>query len=242
MKYALLALLLCGGAPAIGAVQTSSQTQPASEAQTLASLVLPADMLTEIEVNAARTGFLGMAKADDNAKALEAEHPGLFQYAWNALEPEFRRHSIEDQPRFRERLSALFSARLTSSELSTLNEFYASRTGQKMIVAMYTNIDFSPVLAQAIADPDSRITAETVAPLRATARDQALKSLDKEDEAVLLQLAQKIDLQKFLGVGKAVQELTLESANAPDPEFDARMEKLIIEVMRRFMAEKSAKR
>lgn len=206
----------------------------------LAQAVAPPDLLLPLEVALARKGFAMGFEADPEAKELRKNYPELLDAVWKALEPEVRRASAEDQPKFHAELAKIYIARLSSAEMEGLRRFYLTPTGQKLMRKLYGSIDPSPIVAEAVKSQSISEQAMTAA--KNAAQAEALAALAPEDFAALEELARTISMAKLHSLGQETQQATLKWINQEDPELDARIEKILADAVEKHIAEHARSR
>ena len=204
--------------------------------EALARLVSSSDGILDLEVVTARRAFFEASRQDADMAAAERQYPGLVDAIWKALEPELRRASAEDSPKLAKRLAAIYDSNLTASEQDALLVFYSSPTGQKMIHDLYAGVDGTPVVVAAMRNPDAPVSAEAFAALNESGKRSAVRALDASDQPALAALGRSLDLDKLGAIGEQVQRTTMEWVNEPDPEGDARMEKIVEAAVKRHIA------
>jgi hypothetical protein len=244
MRLIAAALALALGTPGPAGAQASVNraTDAAITAPTAAALaraVAPSELMVPLEVDVGRQAILSLASLDDDAKALEAEYPGIWQAVWNRIEPEVRRYVEADYPKFWSRLEALYSSRLTESEAQALLAFYRSPTGQKMLRTMLAGQDSASFIAGVVSSENGTVSAEQLRSATQASRLKAVQSIGPADDEQLNALMNAISLDKFRAVGADTQRVTLEWVNEEDPAFDANLEKLMKAALEAHMAKGS---
>jgi hypothetical protein len=232
------AVALCAiGAEAKAKPQAAATVKaPSQAAFELARIIAPANQMLEAELSIARRGFAMLPEADPEFAKLEKEHPGFVEVLWKGAEPELRKYMVVQLPRLHETLAKLYSSRLSEAEIDGLRQFYSSPTGQKLVMAMYANVDPAPLIQSFVKE--ERILEQAVAAAQADARAKAIQSLGEDDEAAFTRLSQVIALEKFKALGEDTQKLLVKWVNEPDPEFEARIEKVMEQVAERYFADK----
>lgn len=241
---AAAALLLLSASPlhAQAAPAPIANSESERAALALAEIVAPSELLVPMEIAFARQGLVIGFEADADAKQLTKEYPGLVEAIWAAIEPEVRRSTIADQPRFHALLAKVYAARLTVPEIESMRRFYATPTGQKMIRSLHENIDPTPALAEAARAGDAHISEQSLAAMRGKAAAKAIKTIGPEDEAALEQLIRAAPMAKLQAVAKETQQLTADWVNKEDPEFDASLDELIEAAVEKHLREHSRSR
>ena len=239
IRALLAALALAAGAP-LAAAETPVPAQAAkpvsASATALAEVVVPADRYTEIEVSVTRQGLIA-AFAQELGADWQTQYPGLLEAIWKDTEPEVRRLSARSRPMLMQRLAALYTARLTESEMNILAAFYRSPTGQKMIRVMDEQADYSPMLNDMLAHDKGEVSAQALRSTHESGKARLIEQLSEADKTALVELARRLPIAKMRAVGAEVQRLTVEWINEPDPETEARLERVMAAAAERYYEE-----
>ena len=243
-RFALRAacLALAAAVPAVPtAAAPPAATPPIQQdrAAALAELVSGSHILLPIELHYARIGFDAGFDTDPEAKALVDENPGLREAIWAAVEPEFRRSSIEGHPALLASIAAVYRSRFTPAELEAVHSFFASTTGRKLVRAMYDGMDVGPIIAEAVGGAD-KISAGALRAAEDAGKKHAVATLGPEDDPALRALAEGVSMAKLQAVGAEVQKLTFDYVNEEDPAFDARVDAAINAAVEKYFAEQPA--
>lgn len=228
--------------PAPAPNEPPSQARPEDKAVSrataaaLARVVAPIDVVVPAEVEQARKAILALPTMDEDAKQLEQEYPGLYAALWTAVEPEMRRQTEADYPNFWAALEEMYVARLTEREAQAVMAFFRSPTGQKLLRNVYGSFDATPMFADMVKSDTAKIGPEQLQAVTDAAKAKAIQQMGPEDQATLLTLAASIDLKKFQALGAETQKVTLDWVNKEDPAGEAKLEKMMVEAMERYMA------
>jgi hypothetical protein len=233
-------LPLAAHAQAPAAQAQAGQSDAAALA--LAKMVAPLEAHVEAELELARTGVLKLPEANDEARALEAEYPGIHQAMWTAMEPELRASLTSDLPKLWERLARVYKDMLSPPQMQALARFYATPTGQRMLHTIATEADPTPLVEAAFVDPESKISKEVFEKSNAAGRAAFVASLGEADRPALEQLGRIVPLARLNAVGARVQQVALEWINEEDPAADARLDAVVQPVVEKFMAEAGARK
>ena len=212
-----------------------------ADALALARLVEPAGESNVAALAAVKASFLQMLTSDPDAAALEADYPGIYAAVWDAMEPLMRESIDADTPKLWDKLARLYSERLSPTEIAALHRFYSSPTGRKMVQTVNEKANIAPLIEAMANSPDAEISAEVFRKAQAPGRAAAAADVTAEGEEALKELARSVPLPKLYRVGLEVQRITLAWMNEPDPELDARVDKVIEDRMASFMAAADAK-
>jgi hypothetical protein len=235
---------------AAASVQTLAQPAPAAPqpagaspkvsqdtAAALARTVAPVEPMLRAEIEQARKAILALPTLDNDAKELERDYPGLYAALWTAVEPDMKRSAEASYPGYWAALEQLYLARLTEGEAQAVMTYFKSPGGQKLIRTMYGGFDSAPMVAEMTKSNDYTVNEQQLKEATDAAKAKAVQQITDDDKADLWILMASIDLQKFKAIGAETQRVTLDWVNRPDPEGEARMQKLMEQAMQRYMAE-----
>ena len=239
----LIALLMSGAvaSPALAQPQAAKVATPSADALALAEVAPPRGLYVAREVETARRMLLGVLARDPDMAALEADHPGLSKAIWGAVEAETRTYAEASLAEYRALLAGVYDRRLSSAELRGLSRFYTTPTGQKIVRAMYQPASVDGLVGDLVRDPDGKISQKTANAMDRAARARAESSVTAADAPALAELTRTISLAKLDSLGEEVTRVTLDWSNRPDPEFEARIERLMIEAVERFLGKDIAR-
>ena len=245
MKLLAISLgLLVAGGPWSAHAQTPPPTPQLGQAQgvsrataaALARVVAPIELMLPAEVEQSRKAILALPTLDEDAKGLEAEYPGIYAALWAEIEPVMRRDAEAGFPSYWAALERLYLSRLTENEAQAVMRFFQSETGQKLIRTMYGGLDATPMVADMVKSDNYTIDEKQLKAMTDSAKAKAVKEIGPEDHGDLWILMASIKLDKFQALGAETQKLTLDWVNREDSEGDARLGKVMEEIMKRYMA------
>ena len=205
-----------------------------ADAEALAALVIPADLLVDIEVEWGRRRLIAGIEMDSLGKRIVAIEPGMPATIWAAVEPEYRKRGAERLPLFRQALAALYSARLTQAEIAAARTFYATATGRKTIEAVYRNKELQPIVDRAAVTGDLDSARNAIAAGRSSPGSELSGRLTAADEPAFETLTRTLSMDKFRDVGLEVHRFTLDWVNEEDPPFRARVDAILEPAFRRY--------
>ena len=247
MISAMLSALLVIGVP----VQTPIAAAPPPVAETDAAVAVRAmtlaktlnsdaiiigDDKSDAKAVKMATELLG---TNEDIKALEAEYPGVSLEMARGMMPIVNRSARERLPVLWQRQADLYGKHFSASELDTLNAFYQSPTGQKLISAMIANIDPKAMVAEAKRSDDFKISASSVLTDIKAAVPDMLKQMDDTDTAALEKLGRSGILTKIKALAPATQTTALVWMGESAPWEDAELEKATEAIVQRRIAEKT---
>ena len=247
MISAMLSALLVIGVP----VQTPIAAAPPPVAETDAAVAVRAmtlaktlnsdaiiigDDKSDAKAVKMATELLG---TNEDIKALEAEYPGVSLEMARGMMPIVNRSARERLPVLWQRQADLYGKHFSASELDTLNAFYQSPTGQKLISAMIASIDPKAMVAEAKRSDDFKISASSVLTDIKAAVPDVLKQMDDTDNAALEKLGRSGILTKMKALAPATQTTALVWMGESAPWEDAELEKATEAIVQRRIAEKT---
>lgn len=242
MALAVLIALALG----LGAVVQSApapapseqQAAPRPAALTLARLLNSETMVIgPTDTPDKATQVMGeMVAQNADMKAMEARHPGFTRAIGEAIMPIVVRSMRERLPELWRRQAHVYGARFSDSELETLNAFYASPTGRKILDTMQKAMGYKAMIAEAAASPDFRFSAESVQKDKAEAAQTMVKALDAGDMTVLAMLQKTGLVDRIKAMSPVTQANVLEWYDEQTPWEEAETEKAMAGVMTRFGA------
>ena len=239
LAAAVLAAPAWSQAPAPAPSVVSAEVR--ADALALAQLVEPAEEGMAVAMAAGKEGFFKLLEEDADSASLEADYPGISQAIWDAMEPLMRESTAADMPKLWDALANLYIERLTPAEIAGLRRFYGSPAGRKMVRLMNEKTDVGAIIEATAKSANGEISREAFEKAQKPARAAAARAIGPEDEAALADLSKSIPMPKLYALGAEVQRITFAWMNAPDPEFDAKLEKVVGDRVASFMAEADAK-
>ena len=243
MRAVLIALLIGAAvaSPAFAQLQAAKLATPAADARALAEIAVPGELYVPREIETARRALLGVLAQDPDMAELEAEHPGLSKAIWAAVEPEARKYAEAELPDYRALLAGIYQRRLSIEETRGIREFYATPTGRKILRTMYAPPNVDRLIGDIVRDPEGKISQKTADTMDRAKRAEVESAMTAEDAPALAALNRTISLAKLDSLANEVQRVTLDWANRSDPEFEAKIERLMIEVIERFVGKDIAR-
>jgi hypothetical protein len=177
--------------------------------------------------------------ANKDFQALEVKYPGISLELARGMMPVINRSARERLPVLWQRQADFYSKHFSASELDTLNAFYQSSTGQKLIRSMIANIDPKAMIAEAKQSSDFKFGADSaLTDIKATV-PAALKQMDDADKAVLEKLGRSGLMTKMQAIAPETQAIAIAWMNESAPWEDAELDKVIQAVLQRRVKEKS---
>ncbi len=242
---AAAAAVLLSTVSAAGSAQ-AGQAAPsqvhASELRTkalqLAHIVEPGTPIDPVKAGAE---FVAALQAEEGTARLEAEYPGILKAMWMAIMPETERQSGAELPRLWEKLATLYASKLSVAELDAASAFLGGPTGRKL-VKMVNEGMLAPGLAAIMKSEDGSLSAADVASAKMAAAQKMANSISAAEEAQISAFASSPAGLKLQEIAPQVNAISLEWANAKDPEGDDRIDALMEKAVEDFMAAADARK
>jgi hypothetical protein len=235
----VLALALAGFASlAPQAAASRPVAQPADAARSEAAAALALTLNSEAII---------IGDAADDAKALalvpqliagssdlallEKRSPGIVTEFSRRLMPITNRSSRERLPELRRRQAALYAAHFNAAELQTLNAFYTSSTGAKLLAVATDALKPDAMLAEMKASPDFKISPEAALKDIQATRPAVTKAIGPEDQDELMKLAGSGLLGRLQALAPRTQAVVLAWMDESAPWEEAATAELLNTVM-----------
>jgi hypothetical protein len=213
-----------------------SEASPRPAALTLARLLNSEAMIIggTDSTDKARQIMGDLAAANADMKAMEAQHPGFTRTMADAMTPIAVRSMRERLPELWRRQALVYGKRFNDAELETLNAFYASPTGQKIIDRMQQAMGHKAMVAEAAASPDFKFSAKSVQQDKDEAARTMVKALDASDMTVLAMLQKTGLADRIKAMAPETEGNALQWYDEQAPWEEAETEKAMAAVMTRF--------
>jgi len=222
------------------ATQTSAKPVPGN-ALALSSLLNPRDKMLEVGMKAFQTGIDSALKKSPEDAAIYDENPGLLDAVIAAGQPVMRRHMEATIPVQQRRFAQFYAEKFSPDEIDQLIAFYSTRTGTKVIAAMYSGIDLEKLAAAMDDKGNVTLTANQVRDASGAAASHATDDFDAEDwRAVFTFLGTPVHL-KLARLAPEFNQVVADVGNEPDPELDAEIEKAVGDAVKTYLEKKPAK-
>ena len=206
------------------------------EARELALLMVPEDLYLDLVERAIAAPFDQMTEVAE----LEASYPGITAALKADLGKAARRHFKAEMPATIDRYARALGSSFTAQEVTELSKFYASKIGQKMIVAKYTGLDLSHLTQRFVEDPNATVSEEDVKALNRAVVRKALPHLDAADLDALRAFGKSPLYPRMAAFVPVMTALEVQISGEPTPAFDAEIEQITKDIMERFIAPKAA--
>ena len=228
-----LALVLVAPIPAMALSDADrpAATASSADAVALARLMSPRDLLVDMEVREFDKHFVSSLKSDPDMKSLDDDYPGLFEAMHKASRGLVAEATGRSVDQVHVGLSKLIEASFTQADIVELLNFYRSPIGQKTMHQMAASADASKVYQRAMEDREFKLTGDEIdAQGHDTAR-KAVQSFTPEEQTQMMLFMAKPSFGKLAKVQPQIQKMLADEFNAPDPEFDKRVEEAMAEAI-----------
>ncbi|RJG57686.1 DUF2059 domain-containing protein [Sphingobium terrigena] len=210
--FIVLALLAMGPSLTALAQAPAVPATTASAAQTLAKHYLPTDLVKETGTREFDKNFDASFDGAAGNSAMEAQFPGLKAAGKRAGLAVLNAAYDRDLPNMQNALALYLEQQFSSSELTKLNDFYGSATGQKLMRSMLAGADTTKLAERAKANPDAfQMQAADVQGLMNPA---ALAQLSQAELASIMQFGISPIGRKFGQHSSALQKICVDGTNA----------------------------
>jgi hypothetical protein len=176
--------------------------------------------------------------ANPDIAAMERKYPGIIAAMLAAMRPLFEAHVARDMPRQWPMIGRLYAERMSAPEIQATIAFYRSTTGQRVIQLMGEESDYSAVINQAIAEPDSKITESGLRSGVSSGIAALQRRLTPAEIAEVARFEASPAGLKLRGTIPVIQSAIVAMGNEPTPELDAQLEKAMQDVVATFTSER----
>jgi hypothetical protein len=245
-SVALLAMVLAGASVSGGAAPVGTSSPPVGEAKAvpdnalrLAALLNPAEKTLEVAMRAFDTGVDAALKKSPDDAAVFDRNPGLLEAVMDAERPLMRKHLLEVIPGHQRRYAEFYARKFTPEEIDQLIAFYSGPTGQKVIAALYAGVDLGKLTDKLDSKGNLALTGKDIQDVHAAAVSRVPDLLDADDWKAVFMFSATPVHSKLVGIGPEFNQLVAELENEPDPAFDARIEAVVQQAVKTYMAKKT---
>lgn len=242
IAFMLLAAAQIAAPPAQAAPAPEVVEARQAEAQRLARLLNSQETIVgSADDDTRAVAVMGqLVEGNADLAALEKRYPGISKQIAVELMPLINRSANERLPQLWERQARLYADTFTAAELRTLNAFYGSSTGAKLIAAMMRNVQPRVSLEEAKRSPDFSISPQSALADIKAAVPAVVQSMDANDQAVLIAFATSGLAPKMKRLAPQTQQVVLTWMNESAPWEEAATEKLIERIVAERMKGKVA--
>ena len=174
--------------------------------------------------------------ANPDFQALEAKYPGISKAAIDAMQPVLMRQVMTALPELWRRLGTFYAANMTESELHGAVDFFSSPTGSKVIKLIAMGMDLSAAVSDVMKGGEITDRA-LVAGLRGSAAGLAA-ALSAAEERECARFLATPSGKKLIAISRQARAVAVQWSNESSPEQDAEIERVMTEVMERFIGKK----
>lgn len=197
---------------------------PAAEAMVVARLMSPRDLLIAMELREYDKNFVASLRSNSELKSLDDEFPGLIDAMHKASRDLVGEATGRTVDRIHMAVARLIETDFTAAEIAELSDFYRSQIGQKTIHQMAASSDTSQLYQQAVEDPDFKLTEKQIAGIVRDSAQKTAESFTAEEQTQMILFMAKRSFLKLAKVQPAIQKILADAFNAPDPEFEKRID------------------
>lgn len=169
--------------------------------------------------------------ADPEMQALEKDYPGITKKLLDAASPMLRDETLKGLPRLWDRLGALYAARLTAAELGEVIAFFSGGIKARMMAASVGVLDTSGLLKETIDSPDGKISKDRVITTVSQGATGVLAKLSPADRDALARFGASPAGRRFNALMPEAVAIATAWANEPSPETDAKLARLMSDVL-----------
>jgi len=208
-------------APADAAPQAA---QAATQAIELAGLMSPSDLLVDMEVREFDKHFVPSLRSDPELKSLDDQYPGLIEAMHKAsrgLVAEAMGRSVE---KIHAAIAKLIETSFTPADIVELANFYRSPIGLKTVQQMAASADAGQVYRHAVSDDEFKLTEDQIASQLKESAHKAAQTFTPDEQTEMMLFMAKPSFGKLAKAQPQIQKILATEFNAPDAEFDRRVE------------------
>lgn len=209
---ALAAPLAIFGLPAPAAAQSIS-----AEAQRFGELYVPSELGTSSALVSFDQEFLAAVSADASITAMEKQFPGLIDAAHAAARAELVAALDTGLPTAQTNIGRFAQSRFTGAELTEINRFLASASGQSMLRAVADQASTAPLADKMRSGENGKMPTITGTDLEQSIKGFNPSALSAEDRAAAMMFG-------VSPVGRKMDALSADLSNAVATEMNAIMQ------------------
>lgn len=236
LPHALPLALAAPLAPTPAAAAALEASDTARAAQALAELVHPLELAVATATEGSDRYFVASMIKNADVAALEKEYPGITEAMYRSARPFLIEAERRNAAKTQEMLAALYVRELNAADIATLQTFFTSPTGHKVIREMFNPIAVKHTAEAIAADPEADIKAETLIVGQAQAVGRMVAALTADDEKVAAALLETPAGKKWHALTPKVQAMSVELVNTDHPDIQAKVDAAMQTAADRFMA------
>ena len=213
-------------APAMALADASEQTTqiPAAQAIELARLMSPGDLLVDMEVREFDKHFVPSLRSDPELRSLEEEYPGVFEAMHKASRGLVVEATIRSVEKIHAAVAKVIEASFTPADIAELTSFYRSPVGLKTLQQMAASADAGRVYQNAVSDSEFKLTEAQIDSQIHESAQKAAQTFTLEEQTEMMLFMAKPSFGKLAKAQPQIRQILANEFNAPDPEFDRRVE------------------
>lgn len=235
MRAALALAILASGlaampAPARPVAAAAAQDKLALGRQ-LAELSNSREMIAAQTSRMIREVLPPLFAADPEMQGLEKDYPGITAKLLDAAAPMLRDETLKGLPRLWDQLGALYAARLSAAELGEVIAFYSGGIKTRIMAASNGALDTSGLVKEAIESDDGMIRQDSVMSTVTRGAKDVLAKLSPADREALARFGTTPAGRRFNALMPEALAIATAWANEPNPEIDAKLAKLMSDML-----------
>ena len=210
-----------------GRIATQTQSSEVSaEAFALAKLMSPRDLRIETELKQFDLNFRRAVLQQAEIQKVEADNPGVVDAMAKAARPLIAEQAGRVADRTYPAVAQLLAREFTKEDIAELTTYYASPAGQRLLRHVTDSMDTSDQYAAA-AQGKTVASDEAASAQTFIASMKAMGQISESDWQELKKVSERPAFAKLHALQPRLTKLVLDSANAPDPDYDKRIEEVM---------------
>lgn len=213
-------------APATALADAPEQRTQATATQAieLARLMSPSGLLVDMEVREFDKHFVPSLRSDPELKALEEEYPGVFEAMHKASRGLVVEATGRSAGKIHAAVAKVIETNFTAADIAELTSFYRSPVGLKTLQQMAASADAGQVYQNAVSDSGFKLTEAQIDSQIHESAQKAAQTFTPEEQTEMMLFMAKPSFAKLAKAQPQIRKILAEEFNAPDPEFDRRVE------------------
>jgi hypothetical protein len=185
------------------------------------------------------TDSIALVLQNPELAEIEKQFPGAVEHMFHAARPELERYIVDSLPDLWTALATLLSAELTSAEIEMARDYYSSPAGRRFKASMLRNYDISQEIAPLVKDIDAKLDPSVIRRGIQGGVGDTIAEMSAADRAALLRFAGTSAFRKIKALNTRLLQISADWGNAPAPEFEARLEKIMAAALDEFLTQKA---
>ena len=203
----------------------------------LAQLLFPLNRQTALLDRTMDRDMRSSLLKDEAIAEIEDENPGLVAAMIAAMRPVLLKNLEKQLPGYHRGIGAIYARHMDEAEIRDAMAFFGSPAGRKFVDQVNENMSFAPIMDNVVADPDAPIARDDIAKAKMDAAARTVANMDADQAAAIMTLAGRSWTKKLATIRAEITAYDQEQMNAPDPELDKELERVMSSTVERFLAE-----